>query len=147
MEDAAIKVQTKARGRFSWMLYKNLRTSAIIIQTGLRTMTSRKEFRYKKRDTAATTIQVSFWHLSWALGKNFYEGSVIDLKQCLQARWRGHRCFAYYRKLIKAAILTQCRWRGRVARKELRKLKMVSVSVVIMHYILLRGSIKHKIGL
>jgi hypothetical protein len=32
--------------------------------------------------------------------------------------------------LKKAAIATQCAWRGRVARKELRKLKMVRSYVV-----------------
>lgn len=135
-EDAAIKIQTKARGHSARMSYKNLRISAVMVQTCLRAMACRKEFGFKKQSTAATMIQVSFWHLSWALGKNYYAGSVIDLKKYLQARWRGHRCFAYYKKLIKAAIITQCRWRGRIARKELRKLKMVSVSVVP-----LRGSL------
>ena len=132
-EDASIKIQKKARGHSARMSYKNLRISAVMVQTGIRAMSCRKEFRFKKRDTAATTIQVRFWQLFWALGKNSNAGTVLDLKQYLQARWRGHRCFAYYKKLIKAAILTQCRWRGRVARKELRKLKMVSVTVVIMH--------------
>lgn len=51
----------------------------------------------------------------------------------LQSRWRGHRDFAYYRKLIRASIVTQCRWRGRVAKQELRKLKMVGLCVVNMH--------------
>jgi myosin-5 len=30
----------------------------------------------------------------------------------------------YHKKLKRAAIVAQCRWRGKIARKELRKLKM-----------------------
>ncbi|PPR98285.1 hypothetical protein GOBAR_AA22403 [Gossypium barbadense] len=37
---------------------------------------------------------------------------------------RGQSIILHYLKLKKAAIATQCAWRGRVARKELRKLKM-----------------------
>lgn len=45
----------------------------------------------------------------------------------MQAHVRGHREYAYYRNLQKAAIVTQCGWRQRVARKELRKLRMVLI--------------------
>nr|CAB3470105.1 unnamed protein product [Digitaria exilis] len=41
-----------------------------------------------------------------------------------QARYRCHRAHSYHRKLKCAAIVAQCRWRGRIARKELKKLKM-----------------------
>ncbi|KAI7742853.1 hypothetical protein M8C21_027866, partial [Ambrosia artemisiifolia] len=39
------------------------------------------------------------------------------------ARWRCHRSHSYHKRLKKAAIVTQCRWRGKIARKELRQLK------------------------
>ncbi|XP_040971580.1 pre-mRNA-splicing ATP-dependent RNA helicase prp28 [Gossypium hirsutum] len=38
----------------------------------------------------------------------------------------GQSIILHYLKLKKAAIATQCAWRGRVARKELRKLKMAA---------------------
>ncbi|KAI3874409.1 hypothetical protein MKW92_047464 [Papaver armeniacum] len=44
----------------------------------------------------------------------------------IQTRWRSHRDYTYYKSLQKAAIITQCGWRSRVARRELRKLKMAS---------------------
>ncbi|KAM0846126.1 hypothetical protein ACQ4PT_055878 [Festuca glaucescens] len=40
------------------------------------------------------------------------------------ARYRCHRAQSYHNKLKGAAIIAQCRWRGRIARKELKKLKM-----------------------
>jgi hypothetical protein len=43
-----------------------------------------------------------------------------------QSQCRKYLARLHYKKLKKAAITTQCAWRGRVARKELRNLKMVS---------------------
>lgn len=42
-----------------------------------------------------------------------------------QSRSRVFLARLHYRKLKKAAITTQCAWRGKVARKELKNLKMV----------------------
>jgi myosin-5 len=44
----------------------------------------------------------------------------------LQAQWRGYSAFVFYKKMNRAAITFQCAWRGKVARKDLKKLKMVS---------------------
>uniref|UniRef100_A0A3Q7H835 Dilute domain-containing protein n=1 Tax=Solanum lycopersicum TaxID=4081 RepID=A0A3Q7H835_SOLLC len=49
-----------------------------------------------------------------------------DLLTILQAHARGHAAYSYYRSLQRAAIITQCGWRRRVARKELRNLKMAA---------------------
>lgn len=46
----------------------------------------------------------------------------------MQAHVRGHTEYSYYRSLQKAAIVTQCGWRQRVARRELRKLRMVLIN-------------------
>ncbi|KAL1563358.1 hypothetical protein AAHA92_05833 [Salvia divinorum] len=56
-------------------------------------MTARGEHRFRKQTKAAIKIQ---------------------------AHLRGHREYSYYKSLQKAAIVTQCGWRQRVARKELR---------------------------
>lgn len=53
-----------------------------------------------------------------------------------QSRCRQYLACMHYVRIRKAAITTQCAWRGRVARKELRKLKMVlSVSLSLSSYL------------
>uniref|UniRef100_A0A453F8C5 Dilute domain-containing protein n=1 Tax=Aegilops tauschii subsp. strangulata TaxID=200361 RepID=A0A453F8C5_AEGTS len=44
----------------------------------------------------------------------------------IQSRWRRHRDNLSYIKLKRAALTYQCAWRGRVARRELRQLKMAA---------------------
>nr|CAB3467583.1 unnamed protein product [Digitaria exilis] len=53
----------------------------------------------------------------------FENVNVMQQLRC-GARYRCHRAHSYHRKLKCAAIVAQCRWRGRIARKELKKLKM-----------------------
>lgn len=50
---------------------------------------------------------------------------VILTHDMLQAHMRCYSAYSYYKSLQKAAIITQCGWRRRVARRELRQLKMV----------------------
>jgi hypothetical protein len=45
----------------------------------------------------------------------------------MQARWRCHKAVSYYKRLKRGAVVTQTGWRCRVARRELRLLKMVSI--------------------
>ncbi|KAF2536369.1 hypothetical protein F2Q68_00019956 [Brassica cretica] len=51
---------------------------------------------------------------------------IVGISEKEQAQWRCHRATSYYKKLKKGVILSQSRWRGRLAKKELRKLKMAS---------------------
>ena len=44
----------------------------------------------------------------------------------IQTCWRRYKAHSDYVKLKKAGLTLQCIWRGRIARKELRKLKMVN---------------------
>ncbi|CAF1924296.1 unnamed protein product [Brassica oleracea] len=62
-------------------------------------MAARKQFRFRKQTKAATIVQ---------------------------AQWRCHRATTYYKKLKNGVIISQTRWRGRLAKRELRKLKMAS---------------------
>uniref|UniRef100_A0A2N9J0I8 Dilute domain-containing protein n=1 Tax=Fagus sylvatica TaxID=28930 RepID=A0A2N9J0I8_FAGSY len=62
-------------------------------------MTARNEFRFRKQTKAAIIVQ---------------------------AHLRSHIAYSYYKSLQKAALVTQCGWRRRVARKELRNLKMAA---------------------
>nr|CAB3498219.1 unnamed protein product [Digitaria exilis] len=41
-----------------------------------------------------------------------------------QTRWRQHKAYVAYKQQKRATLILQCLWRARIARKELRKLKM-----------------------
>uniref|UniRef100_A0A7N0RFE5 Myosin motor domain-containing protein n=1 Tax=Kalanchoe fedtschenkoi TaxID=63787 RepID=A0A7N0RFE5_KALFE len=57
-EAAAIKIQKNSRRHQARTSYKKLRVAVLVLQTGLRVMAARNEFRYKKQHKAATIIQV-----------------------------------------------------------------------------------------
>lgn len=44
----------------------------------------------------------------------------------LQTRWRGYKAKSGYKKLQRGVLVAQCLYRGRLAKRELRKLKLVS---------------------
>uniref|UniRef100_A0A0D9V4W4 Myosin motor domain-containing protein n=1 Tax=Leersia perrieri TaxID=77586 RepID=A0A0D9V4W4_9ORYZ len=96
---AAIKIQKNIRCYFAWRAYSQLRLSAITLQTGLRTMAALKEFMFRKQNKATIHIQT---------------------------RWRSHRDNSKYLKLKRATLTYQCAWRRRVARRELRQLRMAA---------------------
>ncbi|KAJ8425290.1 hypothetical protein Cgig2_000371 [Carnegiea gigantea] len=96
---AAIKIQTDFRRYVARKSYARLQFSAVVLQTGLRAMDARNIFRFQKENKAAIIIQ---------------------------SRVRCHMAYSYYKSLQKAALVTQCSWRRRVARGELRKLKMAA---------------------
>ncbi|KAK4754045.1 hypothetical protein SAY87_002149 [Trapa incisa] len=98
-EAAALKIQKQLRSFVARKSYLDMRSCAIILQTGLRGMATRNTFWFRKKIKAATVIQ---------------------------ANWRRHHAHSYYKRLQKAAIISQCGWRSRVARRELRKLKMAA---------------------
>nr|XP_027111216.1 myosin-9-like [Coffea arabica] len=98
-EAAAVKIQKNTRRREARMAYNKLRISVLVLQTGLRSMDACKRFTFKRQSRAATLIQ---------------------------ARWRCHKASSYHRKLKRGTIIAQCRWRGKIARRELRKLKMAA---------------------
>uniref|UniRef100_A0ACD5T7Z5 Uncharacterized protein n=1 Tax=Avena sativa TaxID=4498 RepID=A0ACD5T7Z5_AVESA len=96
---AALKMQKSVRWYFAWKAYSELRCSAITLQTGLRAFGAYKEYVLKKQEKASINIQ---------------------------ARWRCHRDNSNYLKLKRSVLIYQCAWRRRVARAELRKLKMAA---------------------
>lgn len=163
-EAAALKIQKNFRAYVAQRSYLTVRSSAMILQTGLRAMVARNEFRLRKRTKAAIIAQVTslFCYLSICSlfmlecrGSVMYNSSyrlhftieasvsqirfkssfLVVTEQLLtpkflstfhlQAQWRCHQAYSYYKKLQRAIIVSQCGWRCRVARRELRKLKMV----------------------
>jgi len=57
-EAAAIKVQKNQRRHQARRSYKLQYASVLVVQTALRAMAARNEFRFKKQSKAAVTIQV-----------------------------------------------------------------------------------------
>ncbi|KAM0843588.1 hypothetical protein ACQ4PT_057616 [Festuca glaucescens] len=96
---SALKIQKSLRCYFALKSYSELRRSAITLQTGLRAFGAYKEYVLKKQEKASINIQ---------------------------ARWRCHRDNSNYIKLKRSVLIYQCAWRRRVARAELRKLKMAA---------------------
>ncbi|CAN6327466.1 unnamed protein product [Urochloa humidicola] len=96
---AALHIQKSYRCYFAWKSYSELRSSAITLQAGLRSFGAYKEYIVRKQNRASVH---------------------------LQAQWRCHRDYSYYRKMKRSVLIYQCAWRRRVARGELRKLKMAA---------------------
>lgn len=57
-EAASIRVQKHVRAHAARKSYTKLQASAIAIQTGLRAMAARNEYRRRRRNKAATIVQV-----------------------------------------------------------------------------------------
>ncbi|KAH9729480.1 Myosin-16 [Citrus sinensis] len=105
-EAAAVKIQKNSRTMMTRKAYSNVKAAAIVLQAWLRAraavraMAALSELRHRKHAKGALSIQTS---------------------------WRGHRDFSYYKRLRKASVFSQSRWRGIAARREFRKLKMVDM--------------------
>ncbi|CAL5343097.1 unnamed protein product [Camellia sinensis] len=105
LREAAIYTQSVWRGRLACKLYESMRrkAAAVRIQKHVRRYQARKAYR---------RLQVS----------------VLVLQTGLRAM-DAHKKFRF-RKQTKAAtiiqVVAQCRWRGTIGRKELRKLKMAA---------------------
>ncbi|RCV16773.1 hypothetical protein SETIT_3G164800v2 [Setaria italica] len=96
---AALHLQKSYRCYLAWNSYSKLRSSAITLQTGLRAFGAYKEYILRKQNKATIRIQ---------------------------AQWRCHRDYSNYCKMKRSVLIYQCAWRRRVARGELRKLKMAA---------------------
>ncbi|KAL6968221.1 hypothetical protein U1Q18_034023 [Sarracenia purpurea var. burkii] len=57
-EAAALKIQTYLRRHLARMAYIRLELSVLVLQTGLRAMVARNEFRCRRQTKASIIIQV-----------------------------------------------------------------------------------------
>lgn len=53
-----MKIQKNTRRYQAWKRYRKLHFSVLVLQTGLRVMAARNEFRFKKTTKAAILVQV-----------------------------------------------------------------------------------------
>ncbi|XP_010414067.1 PREDICTED: myosin-12-like isoform X2 [Camelina sativa] len=98
-EAASICIQKNIRAHRARKSYTMLQASASVIQTGLRAMSARNKHRHRRRTNAAIIVQ---------------------------REWRRHQAQEAYKNHKKATLALQCLWRAKVARKELKKLKMAA---------------------
>ncbi|KAL6527683.1 hypothetical protein OROMI_029494 [Orobanche minor] len=145
LSEAAKKIQRKTRSHFARKRLVSMRSAVLFMQSACRGIIARKFYEYMKRELASVKIQTN---VRGHLGRKSYirlKYAVIVLQSVMramavhnkvrkqrktatviQAYWRGHRAFLYYKRLVKAATVIQCGWRGMVARRELRKLKLAA---------------------
>ncbi|CAH8264422.1 unnamed protein product [Arabidopsis lyrata] len=98
-EAASICIQKNIRAHRARKNYTKLQASATVIQTGLRTMSARNKHRHRRRTKAAIIVQ---------------------------REWRRHQAHEAYKQHKKATLALQCLWRAKVARKELKNLRMAA---------------------
>ncbi|KAH9785065.1 Myosin-6 [Citrus sinensis] len=115
-EASCLRIQRDLRMYLAKKAYKDMCFSAVCIQTGMRGMAARNELRFRRQTRASILIQ------------NFLKLQCLacNLEQLSMSHCRKYLARLHYMKLKKAAITTQCAWRGKVARRELRKLKMAA---------------------
>ncbi|ESQ51775.1 hypothetical protein EUTSA_v10016137mg [Eutrema salsugineum] len=98
-EAASICIQKNIRADRARKCFTNLKASATVIQSGLRSMDARNKHRHRRRTKAAIIVQ-------------------RELR-----RYQAHKAYSQYKK---ATLALQCLWRAKVARKELKNLKMAA---------------------
>ncbi|XP_066368151.1 myosin-17-like isoform X6 [Miscanthus floridulus] len=96
---AVLHMQKSYRCYFAWKTYSELCSSAITLQTGLRAFGAYNKYIIRKQNRASIYVQ---------------------------ACWRCHRDRLNYLKMKRSVLIYQCAWRRRIARGELRKLKMAA---------------------
>eukprot|EP00268_Persea_americana_P060201 TRINITY_DN7465_c0_g1_i4.p1 TRINITY_DN7465_c0_g1~~TRINITY_DN7465_c0_g1_i4.p1 ORF type:complete len:1579 (-),score=282.61 TRINITY_DN7465_c0_g1_i4:597-5333(-) len=96
-EAAAIFIQKYARRWLSRHAYLQLCSSVVLIQSTIRALSTRKKFIHRKEHRAALEIQ---------------------------ARWRMWKAFSAFQKHRSHIVAIQCAWRRKLAKRELRRLKL-----------------------
>ncbi|KAL0317533.1 UNVERIFIED_CONTAM: protein OPAQUE1 [Sesamum angustifolium] len=98
---AALVIQKYLRGWFFRHAYMQLQLASVLIQSSIRGFSTRRKFLYRKEDRAATLIQ---------------------------ARWRMFKIRSIYRNRQSKIIAIQCLWRQKLAKRELRSLRIMGGS-------------------
>ncbi|XP_042377974.1 myosin-6-like isoform X3 [Zingiber officinale] len=117
---SAKKIQRKVRSYLARKHFILLQKSAILLQTACRGYNACRHYEKMRRQAAASIIQAYFrMHLARKMKQT--RAAII-----IQSYFRRHLACLCYLRLKKATITMQCAWRGRVARRELRKLKLAA---------------------
>ncbi|KAG2544341.1 hypothetical protein PVAP13_9KG024700 [Panicum virgatum] len=120
----ATQLQAVCRGTIARWCYENLRREAasLKIQTCYRMHHARKN--YVDVCSASTTIQSGLRGMGARIKLHFKRQTKAAV--IIQSHCRCYLARSEYVRLMKATITAQCGWRRRVARRELRNLKMAA---------------------
>ena len=77
-EAAALMIQKHFQRYIVQKSYSTSRLSAITLQTGLRAMTARNEFRFRKQTKAAIIVQVLLSHLKKYIILEYRKGDITS---------------------------------------------------------------------
>ncbi|KAK4480453.1 hypothetical protein RD792_013526 [Penstemon davidsonii] len=113
VKEATIIMQSFCRGRLACKIYETVKrqAAAVKIQTNTRRHLTRKAY---------STLRVSVLAVQAGL-------RTMDARNKFRFRRRTKAATVIQvRKLKKGTMVAQCRWRGKIAKKELRKLKMAA---------------------
>ncbi|ESQ50397.1 hypothetical protein EUTSA_v10001881mg [Eutrema salsugineum] len=118
--NAAINMQAVCRGQLARHRFEDLRrkeAAALKIQRALRIYFDRRSYK-----EAVVTVQSGLRGMAARdILRRKTKATIVIQIHCLRFLAESH-----YKKLKKAAITTQSAWRARLARKELRELKMAA---------------------
>lgn len=142
---AAVRIQKHVRGFLQRKKYVRTLRAIVTIQAGVRGMFARKDARGRREVFAATLLQ-SVWRMHKARNdyqdtrravllmqslwrghktRQLYEGMRQQRASlCIQRYWRGYVARKQYRAVLRGALAVQCAYRSKVAKRELRKLKL-----------------------
>ncbi|WVZ61388.1 hypothetical protein U9M48_011271 [Paspalum notatum var. saurae] len=120
----ATQLQAVCRGTIARRCYESLRTEAasLKIQTCYRMHNARK--KYVGICFASTTIQSGLRGMGARIKLYFKKQTKSAI--IIQSHCRCYLARSQYVRLVKATITAQCGWRRRVAKRELRNLKMAA---------------------
>jgi len=124
---AAVIVQKYVR---RWLLRRaHLQAclAALLIQSYVRGFITRRYFSAIREHKAATVIQVplSKWNCTQHMGCCRLVVGFIYHIGTLQSTWRRRKVVMLFQHYRQATVAIQCAWRQKLARRELRRLKMV----------------------
>lgn len=83
-----MKIQKNTRRYQAWKRYRKLHFSVLVLQTGLRAMAARNEFRFKKITKAAILVQVIHFKTCITWKSTFLRLSVVKTAYSLVEKCR-----------------------------------------------------------
>ncbi|CAN0918399.1 XI-I [Linum grandiflorum] len=144
LDTAAKCIQRRVQTFITCRRFLSKKAAAVSFQAYIRGSIARKTYSQKRRTAAAITVQkwVRRWQMQNAYLKVFSAAVVIQSSICgylsrqrfrnerrnmaaslIQARWRMYKFRSALRHRQASIIAIQCRWRQKLAKRELRKLK------------------------
>ncbi|KAL4591086.1 hypothetical protein LXL04_004035 [Taraxacum kok-saghyz] len=136
---AAQIIQRRIITHIAHKLFIEIRKSSVVIQSYFRSRLACKRFEELRRIGAAITLQTHVRSDRARVAYSKLRVAVLEVQTVIRGQKARKefifkkrtpqlksRAVKFYKELNRGAIVTQCRWRGKLAKRELRKLKMAA---------------------